>query len=70
MEVIATAATAAGASLTLRYDFDGGDPVLRAGYPFHLRTEITYTLSAAPPSVGAGTGLPFPLKGSAFDVSH
>ena len=41
MHVVASHAGPENASVTLRYDFPGSDP----GYPFKLRTEITYTLS-------------------------
>ena len=40
MHVVASHAGPENASVTLRYDFPGSDP----GYPFKLRTEITYTL--------------------------
>eukprot|EP00756_Hemistasia_phaeocysticola_P053428 Hpha_TRINITY_DN2903_c0_g1::TRINITY_DN2903_c0_g1_i1::g.19720::m.19720/K01785/galM, GALM; aldose 1-epimerase len=46
MQVITTHAGATNASVTLRYDFPGDDP----GYPFRLRTDITYTLSMLDPS--------------------
>ena len=40
MEVVNDSVQEGQASVTLRYDFPGTDP----GYPFKLRTEITYTL--------------------------
>lgn len=46
MDVVSSHVGATNASVMLRYDFSGADP----GYPFRLRTEITYTLSSELPS--------------------
>ena len=46
MSLVAAHTDAKSASITLRYDFNGGDP----GYPFRLRTDIKYTLASQQPA--------------------